>query len=354
MKRWKLWLLLGGLALAQGSPSLPSTEVQYAPGLLGGILLYLGRQAGLEVEPLPGKEAFIRVKEEGRGPFNQVFPALVGQYLPGWSISQEDTRLRLKPPERPAAISPAPTQGRYMILSGSTVVAEGTPPSFVPAMVVDSQVQPNGDTVDIVLSPLGPACLQSGNESVCLRNLNPGDSGVVPVVLGGKTYTVRYSVKSEDLVLYRYTLRGAPAPQRAAPTPAPRPSTAKPTSASRPAPTNPPAKPPIPPAPQESKPAPPTPLTRLAPGGWILDPKGNYRYGEFRLSPGLKGTWLQVAAFRTPETSLGEAQKIAQAGLSAGVYVRKSGTVVVVAGPDTPETRQVLRSIGKHYIRFTP
>lgn len=358
------------LALAQEA----GPQVAYAsdrPTLLVGVLKYLAQQAGYELE-VPLAPAFLkRVSARASGDFAAAVGALLAEHAPGYRLEGAPPKFRVvkagdagpagggssptgsvekaKLPETPRTAEDAGKGGdRYLVIGADGSVLEGEMPSLAVAMVVDAVVTVKDGAVDLVLTPLGPACLYRGGEKVCLRALTPGLEGEIPVRLGGETYVVRYRVVADAVVLYRYSLGGGlPAkdpdivPKPLAPTP----------------PQSPEAKRASPPSPskEEDKPTPaapaPKPVDKLPPGSW-------WREGREVLWAGLSlakappgGAWLSVGAFRNPGNAAALFSRIKGMGLAPALAVTSQGTYVVLA-PDREEARALLRKAGLPFVPF--
>lgn len=178
--------------------------------LLFGLLQHLAKEAGFElrVDGVPLERLVRRVEVDLKGEPLSLLEELVNRELPGHTLLLEGKAILL----RPKPLGPKP-QGRYLVLGVDGTLMEGEPPALPTALVVDGVIRVGeGGTIDLPLSPLGPACLYLREEYVCLRALLPGQAGEIPLRLGGKDYRLRYRVEADAVVLYRYALETAPPP----------------------------------------------------------------------------------------------------------------------------------------------
>lgn len=225
MKRLTALVLLFALASAQ--------VVEYSsntPSSLLGILKYLARQAGYELD-VPINKTFLSnvVPEPVSGNFEPVVEQLLATYAPDYVLKGTPPRFEIsqkvsspaRPMAAPAAASPqrtssaapaapSPMKENYFIIQADGQVLRTEAPLLHVAMVIDETAVVQNGEVKITLTPLGPACLYKGTERVCLRALTPGIKGEVKVSLGGQEYRVKYETATDALVLYRYQLGSTP------------------------------------------------------------------------------------------------------------------------------------------------
>ncbi len=389
MKLTRVALLLGVtevLALSLGLSRAESPQVAYTadqPVLLVGALKYLARQAGYELE-VPLAAPFLqRVPVQVSGNFVQVVEELLEKYAPGYRLEGAPPNFRVvKAPARSAsplapqeerkeadtregepqgkevATPPPPSDGqsaqkgaKYLVIGADGSVLEGEMPKLAVAMVVDGVLTVKDGQVDLVLTPLGPACLYKGGEKVCLRALTPGLEGEIPIRLGGQTYTVRYRVMADAVVLYRYSLEGGLPAREPEVTPKPL--------------VPPPPKPPAPPrkapealsqgkvgegASSPSKKA-PTPLKTLPPGSWWKEGNEVLWMGLSLAKASREGKWLSVGRFRNPENAARLFSRLKGLGLSPALVAGSQGMIAVLT-PDRPETRLALKRAGLAFVPF--
>jgi len=389
MKLIRAALLLGVtgvLALSLGLSQAETPQVAYTadqPVLLVGALKYLARQAGYELE-VPLAAPFLqRVPVQASGNFVQVIEGLLEKHAPGYRLEGAPPNFRVV--RAPAGTSaspltaqeerkeagardgesranevaapPSPPDDRsarentkYLVIGADGSVLEGEMPKLAVAMVVDGVLTVKDGQVDLVLTPLGPACLYKDGEKVCLRALTPGLEGKIPIRLGKETYTVRYRVAADAVVLYRFSLGGGlPAKE---PEVSPKPLLPLP------------AKPPAPPqktpeapsqgaggsAPPPSKKT-PTPLKTLPPGSWWREGNEVLWMGLALAKASGKGQWLSVRRFRNPENAAQLFSRLKRLGLSPILVADAQGMIAVLT-PDRPETRQALKKAGLAFVPF--
>ncbi len=390
MKLTRAALLLGVtgvLALSLGLSQTETPEVAYTadqPVLLVGALKYLARQAGYELE-VPLAAPFLqRVPVQVSGNFVQVIEELLEKHAPGYRLEGAPPNFRVvkapagtsasplapqeerkgadtqkgEPQGKQVAAPPPPPDGqsaqkgaKYLVIGADGSVLEGEMPKLAVAMVVDGVLTVKDGWVDLVLTPLGPACLYKDGEKVCLRALTPGLEGEIPVRLGKETYTVRYRVVADAVVLYRFSLGGGlPAKE---PEVSPKPLV--------PPPPKPPASPQkVPEAPSQGKvgggaPSPskkaPTPLKTLPPGSWWKEGNEVLWMGLSLAKASGEGQWLSVGRFRNPENAARLFSRLKGLGLSPVLVVKPQGAIAVLT-PDRPETRLALKRAGLPFVPF--
>jgi hypothetical protein len=389
MKPMRVALLLGAtgvLALSLGLSRTGTPQVAYAaeePVVLMGALKYLARQAGYELE-VPLTTPFLqRVPVQVSGSFIQVVEELLEEHAPGHRLEgappnfrvvkvpagtganlptaqekrKEAGTLKGEPRDKEGAPPPSPPDGqspqkgaKYLFVGPDGSLLEGEMPKLPVAVVVDGVLAVKDGRVDLVLTPLGPACLYKDGERVCLRALTPGLEGEVPIHLGGQTYTVRYRVVADTVVLYRFSLGGSlPAKE---PEVSPRPLVPPPSKFPTPS-----QKAPGAPsggkvggsAPSPSKKA-PTPLKTLPPGSWWKEGSEVLWMGLSLAKASGKGRWLNLGTFREPEKAARLFSRLKRLGLPPVLMVNSRGAVAVLT-PDRPEARLALRKAG---LTFTP
>jgi len=219
MKRLTALVLLFTLVSAQVVEYRSNT-----PSSLLGILKYLARQAGYELDvPIHRNFLINVVPEPVSGEFETVVRQLLATYAPGYALEGTPPRFEIsRKASTPAAASPprnnsptppasSPMKENYFIIQADGQVLRTEAPLLHVAMVIDEPAIVRNGEIKITLSPLGPACLYKGTERVCLRALTPGIKGEVKVSLGGQEYRVKYETATDALVLYRYHLGGTPA-----------------------------------------------------------------------------------------------------------------------------------------------
>jgi hypothetical protein len=390
MKLMRVALLLGVtgvLTLSLGLSQTEAPQVAYTadqPVLLVGALKYLARQAGYELEVPLAAPFMQRVPIRVSGNFIQVIEGLLEKYAPGYRLEGAPPNFRVvkapagtsaspltaqeerkeagarkdAPQGKEVAAPPSPPDGpsaqksaKYLVIGTDGTVLEGEMPKLPVAMVVDGILTVKDSQVDLVLTPLGPACLYKDSERVCLRALTPGLEGEIPIRLGGQTYTVRYRVVADAVVLYRFSLGGGlPAKE---PEVTPRPLLPLP------------AKPPAPPqkapeapsqgkvggsAPSPSKKA-PTPLKTLPPGSWWKEGNEALWMGLSLAKASGEGRWLSVGRFRNPESAARLFSQLKGLGLSPVLVATPQGMITVLT-PDHPETRLALKRAGLAFAPF--
>jgi len=219
MKRLTALVLLFTLVSAQVVEYRSNT-----PSSLLGILKYLARQAGYELDVPIHRNFLINVAPEPvSGEFEPVVRQLLATYAPGYTLEGTPPRFEIsQKASTPAAASPprnnspappasSPMKENYFIIQADGQVLRTEAPLLHVAMVIDEPAIVRNGEIKITLSPLGPACLYKGTERVCLRALTPGIQGEIEVRLGGREYRVKYETATDALVLYRYHLGGTPA-----------------------------------------------------------------------------------------------------------------------------------------------
>lgn len=366
-----LLLVLQAAALPVGAARAQTVSFSSeVPALLLLVLKSLAYQAGYDLQ-VPLAPPFLRkVRASVSGEFEEAVEGLLTEHAPGYRLEGEAPSYRIakaleeapapKEPEKggaeevrvggeksePPESSPRPQAasepGRYLVLGADGSVVEGPIPTLQVAMVVDGVLRVKDGVVDVVLSPLGPACLYKGGDRVCLRGLLPGLEGELPVRLGGEVYTVRYRVKEDAVVLYRYSLDGAPpsgepkvVPKPLVPAGAKVEEKASPPRASSP----------------EKKPA-PKPVAELPAGSaWARGNEVAWR-GLTLKRTRLEGRWLSVGFFRAPENAARLFARLESLGLAPALYARSGGVQVLV--PDGEASKAVLKRSGIGYVAFRP
>jgi Sporulation related domain. len=387
MKLMRAALLLGVsgvLALSLGLSQTETPQVAYnadEPVLLVGVLKYLARQAGYELE-VPLAAPFLqRVSVSASGSFAQVVEGLLEKHAPGYRLEGAPPNFRVvkalagtsaspltaqeerkeaearkdAPQGKEVAAPPSPPDGqpaqkgaKYLVIGADGTVLEGEMPKLPVAMVVDGVLTVKDGQVDLVLTPLGPACLYKDGEKVCLRALTPGLEGEIPIRLGGQSYTVRYRVVADAVVLYRFSLGGGLPAKEPEVTPKPL--------------VPPPPKPPAPPqkapeAPSRGKDAPspsekaPVSLKALPPGSWWKEGSEALWMGLSLAKATGEGRWLSLGTFRNPENAARLFSQLKRLGLPPVLMVNSQGVVIVLT-PDRPEARQVLQKGGLAFAPF--
>lgn len=331
--------------------ALPEIQVKWVPGLLGGTLMDIARQAGVAIQWPVDVATFQRHNEKGTGPFSEALPALVSKYLPGWTWSFDGATVTLQQP--PSATTPPPMKEQgspakgsadkptYWLLAGDEVVAEGELPHFAPAMVVDGSIAVLDNVINLQISPLGPACLVGQKDIVCLRVLNPNDRGEVSIQLDGKQYKVRYTVDAEALVLYRYSLHTV--------------NTKGDTSRVNPYPPS------TPPSPSTSTPPPAARITATAAstvsttkrlndlggGPWVYSPHGLYEWRGLKLNKANpKDTWWQIGTYQSVSSLLKQIAQLDKHRIAPmAVYQRSNGVLVLLVGT-SPNVANAIYKLG--------
>jgi hypothetical protein len=358
-------LLLGVLAPPPLFPTPSRAEggqVHYAgdePAPLMGVLRYLAKQAGYELE-LPLAPPFLkRVILQASGDFAEVLEEVLAKHAPGYRL--EGTPPRFRVVEASAAErakgspgsaeakeaagggkTPATKAMRYLVIGADGKVVEGEMPKLPVALVVDGLLTPKEGRIDLTLSPLGPTCLYKGSEGVCFRALTPGLEGEVPVRLGGEAYTVRYKVVADAVVLYRFTLGGE------APTRGPQVSP-KPLVPSAKGPSGPQRARPGTSGASSSKKA-PARLKVLPPGSWWREGKEVAWMGLSLERFSGAGRWLRVGGGQKPEKAASLFSRLKRLGFSPVLKAEPRGAVTVLVA-DHAKARQALRRAG---LTFTP
>jgi hypothetical protein len=390
MKLTRVALLLGVtgvLALSLGLSQTETPEVAYTadqPVVLVGALKYLARQAGYELE-VPLATPFLqRVPVRVSGNFVQVVEGLLEKHAPGYRLEGSPPNFRVvkasagtgaspltaqeerkeadarkgEPQDKKVAEPPPPPDGqsaqkgtKYLVIGADGSVLEGEMPKLAVAMVVDGVLTVKDGQVDLALTPLGPACLYKNGERVCLRALTPGLEGEIPIRLGKETYTVRYRVVADAVVLYRFSLGGGLPAKEPEVTPKPL----------LPLPAKPPAPPQKTPevssrgkvggsAPSPSKKA-PTPLKTLPPGSWWKEGDEVLWMGLSLAKASGEGEWLSVGRFRSPENAARLFSRLKGLGLSPALVASPQGMITVLT-PDRPKARLALKKAGLAFVPF--
>lgn len=365
-----LLLVLQAAALPVGAAQAQAVSFSgEAPALLLLVLKSLAYQAGYDLQ-VPLAPPFLRkVKTSVSGEFEEAVERLLAEHAPGYRLEGEAPSYRVvkaseeepapekkeeeakgaelgakgkRPQENPPPPKTAGEAGRYLVLGAEGSVVEGPIPTLQVVMVVDGVLQVKDGVVDVVLSPLGPACLYKSGDRVCLRGLLPGLEGELPVRLGGEVYTVRYRVKEDAVVLYRYSLDGAP--PSGGPKVAPKPlvpANAKVEKKASPSPQPPPGK----------KPAPKPVVVLPAGSAWARGDGVAWR-GLTLKQTRLEGRWLSVGFFPVPENAAKLFTRLESLGLAPALYVRPSGVQVLV--PDGEASKAALKQAGIGYVTFRP
>ena len=381
-----LFGVTGVLVLSLGLSQTETPQVTYTadePVLLVGALKYLARQAGYELE-VPLTAPFVqKVPVQVSGSFVQVIEGLLEKHAPGYRLegAPPDFRvvkapagvraspLRVQEEQKEAsapkgesqsketAPPPSPSDGesaqkgtKYLVIGADGSVLEGEMPKLAVAMVVDGILRAKDGQLDLVLTPLGPACLYKDGDKVCLRALTPGLEGETSVRLGKETYTVRYRVAADAVVLYRFSLGGElPAKEPEATPKLLLPLPDKPSSPSKKSPETLPQGKAGGSAPSPSRRA-PTPLKTLPPGSWWKEGNEVLWMGLSLAKASREGRWLSLGGSSDPRKAVRLFSQLKRLGLPPVLTVNSRGVVTVLT-PDRPEARQALRKAG---FTFTP
>ncbi len=369
-------LLLGAtgvLALSLGLSQTEPPQVAYTadqPVLLVGALKHLAREAGYELE-VPLTAPFVqRVPVQVSGSFIEVIEGLLEEHAPGYRLEGAPPNFRVVKAPAGAGTSPLTPQEerkgkgvaapspdgqsaqkgtKYLFIGPDGGVLEGEMPNFPVAVVVDGLLTVKDGQVDLVLTPLGPACLYKDGEKVCLRALTPGLEGEISVRLGKETYTVRYRVVAEALVLYRFSLGGGLPTKEPEISPKPLLSARPPASPQKTPEASPQAK--VRGSASSPSKRAPTPLKTLPPGSWWKEGNEVLWMGLSLAKASREGKWLSVGGARNPESAVRLFSRLKRLGLSPVLVVKPQGAIAVLA-PDRPETRLALKRAGLPFVPF--